>query len=498
MVALLLPKRAFEVVKKWGWAAILVAIAVLGIAAAYCDIVDHDEVQHLHASWLITQGQKPYTDFFEHHPPLYWQTAGRLVHALYNVPSVTVFRTARLLAAAIAVLAAAGLVWLARELKACSTYALAPLLVYVWVHPAFEFRPDGAAALFSVVAAAALARAVRRDSVAWAAASGVGLSLAAGLVIKVWAVGLVWLLVLVWLVIRHRSGGGWRLCLAAMGGAAAAGVAALAHALWVADWPDMWRCVIEANVLRQKVLTPLPWSGYLKLLALVCPALVVALIVAAVHIRGVVRSPLLGVAGVGFAASIVAIAAQQRPSMHYFLPPVMASGVMLMLLERHIRERGLTWWYGKAVLAVVLGLSLGRTWVYVEGLRGNFGAIRKQYDGVMATVIEHVEPGQKVIASIPIHPIWAFDSAGWFCPQIMRAAGAEAGWWPRDPRLFAAKLMSDPPDVVIAPAGQPGVGWNDDVLVQPNFRQWVSDNYRAATSGGFWQRRYAVWTSLDH
>gem|GEM_PF-4320239 len=33
---------------------------------------DHDEIEHLHASWLISQGMRPYADFFEAHQPLFW------------------------------------------------------------------------------------------------------------------------------------------------------------------------------------------------------------------------------------------------------------------------------------------------------------------------------------------------------------------------------------------------------------------------------------------
>lgn len=31
-----------------------------------------DDLEHIHASWLVWQGQTPYTDFFEHHHPLMW------------------------------------------------------------------------------------------------------------------------------------------------------------------------------------------------------------------------------------------------------------------------------------------------------------------------------------------------------------------------------------------------------------------------------------------
>ncbi len=33
---------------------------------------EHDEVEHWHAAWLMSQGQQPYVDFFEHHCPQLW------------------------------------------------------------------------------------------------------------------------------------------------------------------------------------------------------------------------------------------------------------------------------------------------------------------------------------------------------------------------------------------------------------------------------------------
>ncbi len=34
--------------------------------------VKHDEIEHAHSAWLISQGELPYIDFFQHHSPLFW------------------------------------------------------------------------------------------------------------------------------------------------------------------------------------------------------------------------------------------------------------------------------------------------------------------------------------------------------------------------------------------------------------------------------------------
>lgn len=38
-----------------------------------------DDLEHIHASWLVWQGQTPYTDFFEHHHPLMWYIFAPLI-----------------------------------------------------------------------------------------------------------------------------------------------------------------------------------------------------------------------------------------------------------------------------------------------------------------------------------------------------------------------------------------------------------------------------------
>src|SRR5262249_17869013 len=39
-----------------------------------------DELEHVHAAWLVSKGQTPYVDFFEHHPPLFYFTLAPVVH----------------------------------------------------------------------------------------------------------------------------------------------------------------------------------------------------------------------------------------------------------------------------------------------------------------------------------------------------------------------------------------------------------------------------------
>lgn len=58
-----------------------------------------DHAEHLHASWLVWQGEVPYRDFFEHHHPLLWYIAAPMVALFYK--NVMIFYVARLVNASV-------------------------------------------------------------------------------------------------------------------------------------------------------------------------------------------------------------------------------------------------------------------------------------------------------------------------------------------------------------------------------------------------------------
>ncbi len=66
---------------KWVyWAAIAVLAASLGFRSVtryfFCD-----EVEAIHTAWLLTEGQRPYLDFFQHHDPLLYYVLAPVVAA---------------------------------------------------------------------------------------------------------------------------------------------------------------------------------------------------------------------------------------------------------------------------------------------------------------------------------------------------------------------------------------------------------------------------------
>ena len=68
--------------------ALKIFMCVAGGAILYCAIFSGfqivDEFEHLHASWLISEGKLPYRDFFEHHHPLLWYVFAPVVGIFYD------------------------------------------------------------------------------------------------------------------------------------------------------------------------------------------------------------------------------------------------------------------------------------------------------------------------------------------------------------------------------------------------------------------------------
>ena len=106
--------------------------------------IDPDEREHLNAAYLITQGQTPYKDFFEHHHPLLWYLATPIVPFFEN--SAQIWYLLRAFQAIILFLTSIYIYKLAilSGLKSWAGYAAC--LIYfcfdIARHLSLEFRPD--------------------------------------------------------------------------------------------------------------------------------------------------------------------------------------------------------------------------------------------------------------------------------------------------------------------------------------------------------------------
>ena len=165
-------------------AAIAALSVVLRIGVLLNRRIDPDESQHLHVAWLITQGQVPYRDFWEHHLPFFHYAMAPLTLWLAERPAV--YFAARGVMVLLATLAV-WLTWrLARRLSADGAVWAAVILALApqFAETSTETRPDVPALVAHLAGVLALVswRASGRTSWLWGA--GVWQGVALGLSLK--------------------------------------------------------------------------------------------------------------------------------------------------------------------------------------------------------------------------------------------------------------------------------------------------------------------------
>jgi hypothetical protein len=180
----------------------LVGVALVALLALRHSL-DPDEIEHVHAGWLMTRGLRPYTDFFEHHHPLLWQVLAWVLPLMGQTAETIVVLRAGALALFL------GIVALTRRLASAAsgdreTAIVASVLLLSmnqFVLRAYDIRPDVPQVLFVVLAGLWLLNAMPpRRTVAFAAAGlavgvAVAFSLKAIVLVGLWSglAGLGWL-----------------------------------------------------------------------------------------------------------------------------------------------------------------------------------------------------------------------------------------------------------------------------------------------------------------
>lgn len=146
--------------------------------------IDEDEFAHLHAAWLVSQGQLPYRDFFYFYSPVILLLLGPIL--LLGQSFVTVY-AARLLMLLVS-LATLGLIFLlGKSLRNARVGALAVLtaaVLPVWLEKAVEIRPDNPALLFYLVGLILAVAGWRQRNQKMLIGSGAMLGLAAITILK--------------------------------------------------------------------------------------------------------------------------------------------------------------------------------------------------------------------------------------------------------------------------------------------------------------------------
>jgi hypothetical protein len=237
----------------------LVGLTLLALLA-FRDELQGDEIEHIHAGWMMAQGLRPYTDFFEHHHPLLWQVlawilplTGQTVQTLVLLRGLNLALLLGTIALTLRLAAAAS-----RDHETAVVAAVLLLSTNHLVLRAYHIRPDVPQVAFVVLACVLLIVALdKRRAVAFtlaglAAGVAVAFSLKAMLLVEIWWVlaGLAWL--------------GKRLRLAEV--AAFAGGCVLPPALmllWLAArgaLGDYYACNFTYNALAR--LKPVPVQAY--------------------------------------------------------------------------------------------------------------------------------------------------------------------------------------------------------------------------------------------
>jgi len=166
------------------FAALLGLAAVVRVGVVLNRSLDADESQHLHAAWLVGQGQVPFRDFWEHHLPLFYYLLAPLTRWFAESPAVyLVGRGVMTVGAGLALLLTYRLARrLSREAAAVAVVLLAFLPEFV--QNSTEVRPDVPALVAWLVTLVALVTWRERGAAGWLWVAGLALGLALAFTLK--------------------------------------------------------------------------------------------------------------------------------------------------------------------------------------------------------------------------------------------------------------------------------------------------------------------------
>ncbi len=184
---------------------LVAAMLALRVGFAINGRIDADESQHLHAAWLVGQGQVPYRDFWEHHSPLAYCALAPLTRVYADSPRV--YLAGRVAMIAVAIVMSALLYRLGRRFGhaigfvAVLVVSLQPRVIQYTT----QVRPDVPALAAWIATLLALIRWREASGSAWMWATGLLLGTTAAFSPKA-AYGFVGVAVLVVVVeVRRRA-----------------------------------------------------------------------------------------------------------------------------------------------------------------------------------------------------------------------------------------------------------------------------------------------------
>ncbi len=474
------------------------ACAGLHLANVASASIDHDEVEHLHAAWMVAQGHVPFVDFFENHPPVLWYALAPLVDACPPGHLVLAGRLAMLpfLAGILALAYRIGRRLTGNRRAAWLGMLLLPA-TWVFLRTTLEVRPDVPQVFLEVLALDLFLSWLERPRARTAAAAG----LAAGAAIAVLSKAVVLLPALAagiavasWS--RSSSGAAWKVPGERGRRAAHAGLAALAALLPLAILyggmaaagmlADYRACAIDHLAAFQMTaaldtrfsILPGLWS-----VARTSPGLFLAgvpgLVLLAMRWRDPRHASVL--ATLAFTAGFLAMSGMPYKQYYLALWVLLAPAAAVLfdrLESRAGQGRGAFVMRGLGPVLVAVSLAMG-----AASLSGTKEAVRET--AVARRILAVTRPGDPVLAQPPWHPI-ARPDAGylWFnlrdflsVLDQMEASGQapDPGWAARMRRVVdrppAAVFVSRPADLQDIPGLAQAVegGLHPDTLVRNLF-----------------------------
>ena len=159
--------------------AVLLVGALVGMRVTFLrhTLIIVDEFEHVHAAYLVSQGQTPYVDFFEHHPPLFYYLGASLLPM--RSPTFETLIEARYLALVFGAATILMAWWLVRRVfgrtEALVTASLLLGNFFLFARGAFIYLDSYAAALV-MLSAVCLVGSTHRPLRYFAASAALGLA----------------------------------------------------------------------------------------------------------------------------------------------------------------------------------------------------------------------------------------------------------------------------------------------------------------------------------
>lgn len=462
------------------------AVLLANIAYRVPDLaLDHDEVQHLHIAWLVSAGDTPFVDYFEHHNHLFSYLLAPFIPD-HDTPSLAVFQSRALMLLLSVITAIAG-TFLAAQWVPLRFAMAVPVLLFgsmYWSTYAFSVRPDVPMNALSMTALFLAVQGLRLRRTIPFLATGACLATATALLMKAVVSAAVVGAALLVLALFHRGDRRIHFGQFLAFGAGFAAVGAL-FVLWTMNlglWDSFVFWVVTFNraylmdnpvdrgfgivpvIGASMTWDPLLWAG------LALGGVSLALRWKRIHSLAIL---------VAIAAAVFFFTAGSRqPNYQYLWPAItlfpvigaVGAGVLVPDLRVRLgsvfRPVAILLVIGIAALCLRGGLALG-------GLPDNIDQIDR-----MERVLRLVPPEKEVLASPPHHPIFRRDAVYLWCnnPGMYTVLERLDPPPPFDRHgSDGQELVRDPPAVIVTKGARYHSDYGVGTLAEQRYRPHPAD-----------------------